>query len=296
MSSSLTGIDLLLCCCAGCIRGDDNSTELYSALNLSPSATAEDIRKAWRSYSLRLHPDKLAQRGKTVTPDDQAQFIRAKDAHSVLSDPLRRRMYDSYGANGVKWAEDPSSIDPHTIYKNFTHATTADRARVVLMFALITGAVLLFPILLCLKIDGAGLSWVLVALPLLVLELLWLTLQLMGLAAIKRARGRAKRRQQQRSSQPDCGTSHQQGDGVGATKEDPTGNSSSDDDDDDDDDGTDDVDNLLGEEDDDKDPWGRKMALEIALVGAAGTGLALFWQVLVVLKLQVREICQKSGW
>ncbi len=40
--------ELLLCCCAGCIRGSDESTELYLRLGLLPSATDADIRKAWR--------------------------------------------------------------------------------------------------------------------------------------------------------------------------------------------------------------------------------------------------------
>ena len=95
-------LQFLLCLCSGCIRGEDDSTEYYTLLGIEPNADPTDIRKAWRKLSLRLHPDKLAQRGKVATAEDQAQFRRAKDAYGVLSDPARKAVYDQYGANGVK--------------------------------------------------------------------------------------------------------------------------------------------------------------------------------------------------
>jgi len=36
-----------------------------------------------------------------------------------------------YGANGVKWSEDPSTVDPQQVLKNFTRSSTRDRCRVV---------------------------------------------------------------------------------------------------------------------------------------------------------------------
>jgi hypothetical protein len=282
--------DLLLCCCAGCIRGDDDSTAYYSALNLSPSASHEEIRKSWRSFSLRFHPDKLAQRGKEVTDEDQKMFARAKDAYNVLSDPVRRRVYDSYGANGVKWSDDPSSIDPHMIYRNFTHATVRDRARVVVVFALLITSILSFPIFLCIKLDGANLPWLLVAFPLLLLESVWLVVQLVGLAAIRKAMAtsRKKNRHHQspqrhggESTDPGADRSpHLTRPSKDATMEDdPESGKESDDDDEED---VDDDESGRG------DPWERKVAFDMATVGAVGTALALVWQSLIVVRLQVR--------
>lgn len=103
---------VLLWCGAGCIRGQDDGIELYTRLGLLPSASTEDIRKAWRRLSLLNHPDKLAQRGAKVTNEDQAEFAAITEAHAILSNPDRRRVYDSLGLNGLKWSENPSSIDP----------------------------------------------------------------------------------------------------------------------------------------------------------------------------------------
>jgi len=80
-----------LWCCAGCIRGDDDSTEYYSVLGLTQFATFEEIRKAWRKISLQMHPDKLAQRGQQVGLKEQEEFAKAKDAYQVLSDTSRRQ-------------------------------------------------------------------------------------------------------------------------------------------------------------------------------------------------------------
>ena len=106
------GTSLLLWCCAGCIRGSDDCTEYYSLLGLAPAATPEELRRAWRKLSLERHPDKLAQRGKVCSAQDVEAFSRMKEAHDVLADPLRRRVYDTLGENGVKWSEDPSTINP----------------------------------------------------------------------------------------------------------------------------------------------------------------------------------------
>ena len=71
------GLQFMLCLCTGCIRGEDDSTEYYTVLGLSPGATQAEIRRAWRKVSLRLHPDKLAQRGKSVGPKEmRSQMTR----------------------------------------------------------------------------------------------------------------------------------------------------------------------------------------------------------------------------
>src|SRR5690554_5593658 len=63
----LTMEALLLFCCEPCLRGDDDSRELYEVLAVDQSASGEDIRTAYRRRALELHPDKLKQKGVTVT-------------------------------------------------------------------------------------------------------------------------------------------------------------------------------------------------------------------------------------
>ena len=97
------------------IRGDDDSTSLYLLLDVARDADAGQIRAAFRRSSLRLHPDKIAQRGRSPTPHDRAAFQRLVGAYHTLSDARRRAIYDEYGENAVLWSEQPSGVDPHAL-------------------------------------------------------------------------------------------------------------------------------------------------------------------------------------
>ncbi len=62
---------------------------LYDILELSPSATPEDIRSAFRRLSKQYHPD--------VNEDaawSELQFKELNHAYQILSDPALRREYD----------------------------------------------------------------------------------------------------------------------------------------------------------------------------------------------------------
>jgi molecular chaperone DnaJ len=58
----------------------------YLILRLSPEATSDQIRSAYRRRALELHPD--------LTGFDSDQFLELQEAYDVLSDPVRRRDYD----------------------------------------------------------------------------------------------------------------------------------------------------------------------------------------------------------
>lgn len=67
-------------------------TTYYDLLNLLPTATALEIKKAYRKAAVRLHPDK--------NPDDPqaaAKFQEVGHAYQVLSDEKLRERYDRYG-------------------------------------------------------------------------------------------------------------------------------------------------------------------------------------------------------
>jgi DnaJ-class molecular chaperone len=66
----------------------------YQTLGVSRTASAEDIRKAYRELARKYHPD--------LHPDDEAakaKFKQVQAAFDVLNDPSKREMYDRYGSS-----------------------------------------------------------------------------------------------------------------------------------------------------------------------------------------------------
>ncbi len=71
--------------------------DYYEILGVNRGATPEEIKKAYRKLAVQYHPDK--------NPGDKAaeeKFKEASNAYSVLSDPEKRRMYDTRGHAGVE--------------------------------------------------------------------------------------------------------------------------------------------------------------------------------------------------
>lgn len=67
-------------------------TTYYNLLGVQPSATALDIKKAYRKAAIRLHPDKNPD-----DPEAAARFQEVGEAYQVLSDDKLREKYDKYG-------------------------------------------------------------------------------------------------------------------------------------------------------------------------------------------------------
>lgn len=134
-----------------------NDHELYAALDINdtdlPSVSIDVIKKQYKKISLSCHPDKLAQRGVTVTEEDKQKFLKCKEAYDVLSDPKRRGLYDDLGMSGLKLLENPAELNPIELLKNFQNNST-DRCSVVLIIASIFAAIILVPVLFSLKCDG----------------------------------------------------------------------------------------------------------------------------------------------
>lgn len=66
--------------------------DYYKVLGITKSATAKEIKAAYRKLARKFHPD--------VNPDDkdaETKFKEVNEANEVLSDPENRKKYDKYG-------------------------------------------------------------------------------------------------------------------------------------------------------------------------------------------------------
>lgn len=70
-----------------------NNEDLYKTLGVERTASAEEIKKAYRALALKYHPDR--------NPGDAAaedMFKRVSAAYSVLGDETKRAQYDRFGS------------------------------------------------------------------------------------------------------------------------------------------------------------------------------------------------------
>ena len=70
----------------------DKKRDYYEVLGVSKTATADEIKKAYRRLAKKYHPDK--------NPDDKAaeeKFKEAAEAYEVLSNDEKRQKYDQFG-------------------------------------------------------------------------------------------------------------------------------------------------------------------------------------------------------
>lgn len=70
--------------------------DYYEILGLERSATAEDVKKAYRKMAIKYHPDKNPN-----DPTAEEKFKEAAEAYDVLSDDNKRARYDRFGHQGV---------------------------------------------------------------------------------------------------------------------------------------------------------------------------------------------------
>ena len=70
--------------------------DYYEVLEVPKTASAEEIKKAYRKKAIQYHPDK--------NPGDkeaEEKFKEAAEAYEVLSDPQKRQRYDQFGFAGM---------------------------------------------------------------------------------------------------------------------------------------------------------------------------------------------------
>src|SRR5215216_7271421 len=90
--------------------------DYYEVLNVTRSASDEDIKKAYRRLALQYHPDRNS------APEASERFKEATEAYQVLSDAEKRGMYDRYGHAAFDRGAGAGSVD----FTNFVGLSIED--------------------------------------------------------------------------------------------------------------------------------------------------------------------------
>jgi DnaJ-related protein SCJ1 len=86
----------------------------YDILGVKKDASDKEIKRAYRKLSLKYHPDKNPGNEKA-----REKFVEVANAYEALSDPEKRRIYDTQGEEGLKRGGGGASHDPFDLFRGF---------------------------------------------------------------------------------------------------------------------------------------------------------------------------------
>lgn len=86
-----------------------SNSDFYTLLDVARTASADDIKKAYRKAALKWHPDRFAGKSEAARKDAEATFKKVASAYEVLSDETKRETYDRYGEAGLNGKSPPGA-------------------------------------------------------------------------------------------------------------------------------------------------------------------------------------------
>jgi molecular chaperone DnaJ len=91
-----------------------NQRDFYEVLNVTKTASVEEIKASYRKAALKWHPDRNPENKQEA----EVNFRECTEAYSVLSDSEKRQIYDTYGHAGLSQAG--GSVDFNgTVFQDF---------------------------------------------------------------------------------------------------------------------------------------------------------------------------------
>jgi len=101
---------------------EESGKDPYSILGVARTASADEIKKAYRKFARKFHPD--------VNPGDKAAEERFKEvsaAFETIGDPDKRKLYDEFGDEGSRPGFDPEKARAYREWQRRAEATSAYR-------------------------------------------------------------------------------------------------------------------------------------------------------------------------
>ena len=86
-----------------------SETDYYKILGVAKTASDAEIKKAYRKLAMKYHPDH-AKDDKSA----EEKFKKISEAYAVLSDPEKRKQYDTYGSSDFQ-----QRFSQEDIFRNF---------------------------------------------------------------------------------------------------------------------------------------------------------------------------------
>ena len=85
--------------------------DYYEVLGVSKTASADEIKSAYRKLALKWHPDRWVNGSEQEKKTAEENFKEAAEAYSVLSDQEKRSRYDQFGFAGEQMGGGSGGFD-----------------------------------------------------------------------------------------------------------------------------------------------------------------------------------------
>ncbi|PVU89737.1 hypothetical protein BB561_005176 [Smittium simulii] len=106
--------------------GKNDLDNLYEILGCNINSSNNQIKAEFKARAKLLHPDKsLANQNSLAHADSLEQFQRLNEAHSILSNPESRKLYDEWKNSGLHipfaaWSKIPQNKSLHWFNNDLT--------------------------------------------------------------------------------------------------------------------------------------------------------------------------------